>query len=187
MNSKINSKAYLKKINSAFTKEVEKNIQQLAIDLNNCWKKNKNIFICGNGGSAANAMHIANDFTYGAGIKKKGGLKIEALTSNSSIITCLANDIGYENIFSQQLKVKANKGDLLIILSGSGNSLNVVNAINFAKKNKIKSFSILGYDGGECKKISDCSIHFDVNDMQVSEDLQLITGHLCMQWLLNSN
>ena len=187
MNNKINSKPYLKKINSAFTKKVENDIQKLAIELKNSWKKNKNIFICGNGGSSANAMHIANDFIYGAGIHKNGGLKIEALTSNSSVITCLANDIGYENIFSEQLKVKANKGDLLIILSGSGNSLNVINALNFAKDNKIKSFSILGYDGGECKKISDHSIHFNINDMQVSEDLQLITGHLCMQWLLNNS
>jgi len=91
-----------------------------------------------------------------------------------------------EYIFLEQLRVKANKGDILIVLSGSGNSQNVINALNFAKKNKVKSFSILGYSGGECKKISDYSIHFKVNDMQISEDLQLITGHLCMQWLLKN-
>jgi len=186
MNNKINSKKYLKKINSSFTREVDKNIQKLATSLGEAWKKNKNVFICGNGGSAANAMHIANDFIYGAGVKKNKGLKVEALTSNSSVLTCLANDTGYENIFLEQLKVKSEKGDILIALSGSGNSQNVINAINFAKKKGVKTFSILGYDGGECKKISENNIHFQINDMQISEDLQLITGHLCMQWLLNT-
>jgi len=186
MKNKINSKTYLKKINSAFTAEVDRSIEKLAKALNYAWKNKKNIFICGNGGSAANAMHIANDLIYGAGIKKDKGLKVEALSSNSSVLTCLANDIGYENIFLEQLRVKANKDDILIVLSGSGNSQNVINALNFAKKNKIKSFSILGYSGGECKKISDHSVHFKVNDMQISEDLQLITGHLCMQWLLRN-
>jgi len=186
MNKKIDSKKYLKKINSCFTREIDKNIQKLAISLKYAWKKNKNIFICGNGGSAANAMHIANDFIYGAGVKRNKGLKVEALTANSSILTCLANDTGYENIFLEQLKVKAEKGDILISLSGSGNSQNVINAINFAKKNGVKTFSILGFDGGKCKKISENNIHFQINDMQISEDLQLITGHLCMQWLLNT-
>ena len=186
MKKKIDSKKYIKKLNSALTQEVNKNIEKLAVSLNDAWKNNKNIFLCGNGGSAANAMHIANDLIYGAGVKKGKGLKAEALSSNSSVLTCLANDIGYENIFLEQLKVKASNGDILIVLSGSGNSQNVINALNFAKKNKIKSFSILGFDGGECKKISENSIHFKINDMQISEDLQLITGHLCMQWLLNN-
>ena len=187
MKSKINTKLYLKKLNSAFSAEVTRNIQKLASTLGLAWKNNKNIFICGNGGSAANAIHIANDLIYGAGVKKGKGLKVEALSSNPAVLTCLANDIGYENIFLEQLKVKAKKNDVLIILSGSGNSQNVINALNYAKKNKIKTFSILGFNGGECKKISENTIHFKINDMQISEDLQLITGHLCMQWLLHNN
>ena len=147
MKNKINSKTYLKKINSAFTAEVDRSIEKLAAALNYAWKNKKNIFICGNGGSAANAMHIANDLIYGAGVNKDKGLKVEALSSNSAVLTCLANDIGYENIFLEQLKVKASKGDILIVLSGSGNSQNVINALNFAKKNKIKSFLILVYSG----------------------------------------
>ena len=187
MKNKINTKLYLKKLNSVFSLDVNRNIQKLANALGSAWKKNKNIFICGNGGSAANAIHIANDFIYGAGVKKGKGLNVEALSSNPAVLTCLANDIGYENIFLEQLKVKAKKDDVLIILSGSGNSQNVINALNYARKNKIKTFSILGYNGGECKKISEHIIHFKINDMQISEDLQLITGHLCMQWLLHNN
>ena len=122
------------------------NIEILSKEILKVWNSQNNIFICGNGGSSANAQHIANDFIYGVGISKEKiqnnikGLKIEALTSNANIITCLANDIGYENIFSYQLSVKAKEGDLIIVLSGSGNSSNVVNALKFA--NKIKSLLV---------------------------------------------
>jgi len=147
------------------------------------WDNKRNIFLCGNGGSAANAIHLANDFIYGAGVKKGGGLKVEALSSNPAVLTCLANDIGYENIFSEQLNVKGSEGDVLIVLSGSGNSANVVKALEVAKKLKMHTFAILGFTGGACKKLADTPIHFEINDMQIAEDLQLIVGHMCMQWL----
>ena len=70
------------------------------------WKKNKTVYVCGNGGSAGNANHIANDLIFAAGKKNRKGIKVESLASNPAIITCLANDIGYENIFSEQIKVK---------------------------------------------------------------------------------
>ena len=98
-------------------------------------------------------------------------------------MTCLANDTGYENIFKYQLKSKAKKGDLLIVLSGSGNSKNVLEALIYANKNQINTFSILGYDGGKCKKISKNFIHINVNDMQISEDMQLVIFHMCMKIL----
>lgn len=147
------------------------------------WRSGKKIFICGNGGSAANASHMANDFIYGVGVKNGRGMKVEALTANEAVLTCLANDTGYENIFSEQLKVKADEEDVLIVLSGSGNSKNVINALKIANTLKMKSFAILGFAGGECKDLAQTSIHFEVNDMQIAEDLQLIVGHMCMQWL----
>ena len=103
-------------------------INQLVGALFDLWLTRKRLFICGNGGSAGNAIHIANDFTYG--INPHGlALDVEALPANSAVMTCLANDIGYQNVFSHQLKVKAQAGDILIVLSGSGNSDNIVNAI----------------------------------------------------------
>ena len=97
------------------------------------------LFICGNG-SSANAEHIANDFHYGiAEMSNNKGLKVDALTSNSAIVTCLANDIGCENIFSYQLSVKA-KEDLLLVLSGSGNSKNIIKALD--KANEMGMFSV---------------------------------------------
>ena len=100
----------------------------------NAWVNQRQVFLCGNGGSAANALHIANDLHYGVGACGPApiipGMRVEALPANTGIITCLANDTGYENIYSNQLKVKANQDDILVALSGSGNSGNIVNAIS---------------------------------------------------------
>jgi D-sedoheptulose 7-phosphate isomerase len=174
---------YLNKFSSLLTDPTFGNVQYLANDIKQTKIKNKKIFICGNGGSAANAMHIANDLTYGAGMSSGKGFNVEALPSNSAVITCLANDIGYENIFSEQLRVKAAKGDLLIVLSGSGNSKNIINALKMAKKLEIKSYAILGYSGGKAKSLANVSLHFRINDMQIAEDIQIIIGHLLMKLL----
>jgi D-sedoheptulose 7-phosphate isomerase len=158
-------------------------IQILAEHLLNCSRLNKHVFICGNGGSAGNAVHLANDFLYGIDPSGRQSLNVEALSANSSVLTCLGNDIGYDKIYSHQLKVKAKAGDLLIVLSGSGNSENIISALNQAKISEIVSFAILGYSGGEAKSLADYSIHNDINDMQISEDLQLIVGHMLMQYM----
>ena len=179
--------AYLAKLSNSFSDEIFIAIESLAHDLKETWLTGNQVFICGNGGSAANAIHIANDLIYGAGAcghgEKIAGLKVEALTSNSGVLTCIANDTGYENIYSYQLDVKANENDLLLVLSGSGNSANIINALIKAKEKKLKSHAIIGFDGGKCLNEADKVIHFKVNDMQLSEDLQLIVAHLCMQWL----
>ncbi len=160
-----------------------KAVETLGKKLIECWKTGKHVFICGNGGSAGNAVHIANDLIYGISKKFGSGLKITALPANGSVVTCLANDEGYENIFSYQLGVLGHEGDALIVLSGSGNSQNIVNVLQTAKSMKIESFAILGYSGGKAKELADVSIHYAINDMQISEDLQLIVLHMLMQWL----
>jgi len=184
------SRDYLHTLSSCFTDEIFSSIEKLADDLLRAWIEGRSVYICGNGGSAANAIHIANDLHYGIGAcgsePKISGLRVEALTANQGIITCLANDIGYENIFSHQLEVKGRSNDLLILLSGSGNSLNVIKALEVSRNKGLKSYAILAYNGGKCKAMADISLHFPVNDMQIAEDTQLIVGHICMQWL-NSN
>lgn len=156
-------------------------VVQLAQKIISVQKEDRFVFLCGNGGSFANAMHIANDLLCFQKAKGKG-INVTALLANQSILTCLANDIGYENIFSFQLKSLGKKGDLLIVLSGSGNSLNILNAVDTAKKMGISTCAILGFDGGKCLSLADITIHFPVNDMQIAEDLQLIVGHMLMQW-----
>ena len=130
-------------------------------------------------------MHIANDFIYGIRKEMGGALRINALPSNTSVITCLANDEGSDQIFVRQLSNLANHDDLAIALSGSGNSKNILEAIIWSNDNGLFTFSILGFDGGDAKKISKASIHTPVNDMQISEDLQLIICHMIMQSMCN--
>ena len=178
---------YFIKLSSSFNSEILSVIEQLATDLIQIWESNNQLFICGNGGSAANAIHIANDLHYGLaqGVKSKNyGMKADALPANSAIITCLANDTGYENIFSNQLRVKANKDDLLVVLSGSGNSENIVNALKVSNEIGFKNYAILGFDGGKCKEIAKNSIHVPVSDMLVSEDIQMIIFNICFQWIV---
>jgi D-sedoheptulose 7-phosphate isomerase len=180
-------KTYTNKLVKALNLLKECNIELLATALREAWVAGNCIYICGNGGSAGNAIHLANDFIYGAGLKNSGGLRVEALSANPAVLTCLANDVGYEHIYSEQIKVKGKPKDILIVLSGSGNSLNVVKALEVATSLEMKTFAILGFDGGQCKKIAQNSLHFKVADMQIAEDLQLIVGHICMQWLTNQD
>ena len=181
---------YLDQLNSCFSEKIIDQVEILAKDLLAAWVERRNVFICGNGGSAANAMHLANDFHYGIGACGPGpklpGLRVEALPANAGLITCLANDTGYENIYSHQIEVKGRPGDLLIVLSGSGNSANVVKALETSKSMGLRSYAILAFTGGKCLDLVDVPIHFPIDDMQIAEDTQLIVGHLCMQWL-NSN
>lgn len=151
------------------------------------WKEKRQVFIIGNGGSAGNAIHLANDFIYGISKKFGNALKVNALTSNPSVLTCLANDEGYSEIFVRQLGVLAEKGDIVLVFSGSGNSPNIIRALEYCKEIGIQSFAVLGYSGGAAKQLADHSIHISVNDMQVSEDLQLIIGHILMRWLFEND
>ena len=148
------------------------------------WKTGHQVFLCGNGGSAANAIHIANDLFYGAAKNTgKPGIASHALTANQAIVLCIANDFSYEEIFAEQLRAQGRPGDVLIALSGSGNSENIVRAIKAASGIGMTSIALLGYSGGKCKELADIPIHFAVDDMQISEDAQLIVGHMLMQWL----
>lgn len=158
-------------------------VRKLAEAMREAWRIRKRIYLCGNGGSAANAMHLANDYNYGIAKDTGMGLRVVALPANSSVITCLANDISYDDIFSQQIAVQGEPGDILIVLSGSGNSPNVIKALDQAKKIGMKTFAVLGYSGGKCKQLADVAIHVQVDDMQIAEDMQLIIGHMITRWL----
>lgn len=155
----------------------------LAKELLECWKEGRQVFLCGNGGSAGNAIHLANDFLYGISKQKGNALRVVALPANSAVVTCLANDQGYEDVFSYQLAVLGRERDVLIALSGSGNSPNIVRALEQAQEMRMKSFAVLGFTGGKAKSLADVPIHFEINDMQIAEDMQMVVGHMVMQWL----
>jgi D-sedoheptulose 7-phosphate isomerase len=174
---------YIEKLAAAMALDGMRQVPTLATALRDAWQTGRHIYLCGNGGSAGNAIHMANDFLYGVGTRFGIGMRVEALSANAAVITCLANDIGYDQIFAEQLRVKGNRGDVLIVLSGSGNSPNVVKALQTANSVGMITFAVLGFSGGQCKEFAQYPIHFPVNDMQIAEDLQLIIGHMCMQWL----
>ena len=158
-------------------------VHELAEDMLDCLHSGRQVFFAGNGGSAGNAIHLVNDFIYAMSKRRGVGLRAHALPANQATITCLANDEGYDTIFSAQLAVMADKGDVLIVFSGSGNSPNILRALEEAKRIGMKSYAVLGYSGGKAKALADMAIHFAVDDMQIAEDAQLITGHMIMQWM----
>ncbi len=146
------------------------------------------IFIIGNGGSAANAVHIENDLVkVGCEMRARfdSALPIKAysLCANQAVITCLANDYGYEHIFDLQLSARASHGDLLVVLSGSGNSENIKKACEKATSMGIVTFGIIGDKSGAARKMCDHFIEYCPGLMQASEDLQLVFSHKVVQLL----
>jgi len=175
--------SYLDRLTQSFNDDVWQGVGLLYEELLQCWKDKNTVYFIGNGGSAGNAIHIANDFVYGIAKQHGKGMDAVSLSANASVLTCLANDLSYESIFSEQLAVSANEGDLLVALSGSGNSKNIVKALHQAKIQNLRSHLIVAFDGGEAKKIADNPIHLPINDMQIAEDSQLIIFHIVMQKL----
>ena len=174
---------YLRRLESASQQIPLEAVEQLASALLECWREKRQFFIFGNGGSAGNAIHLANDYLYGISRVTGHALRVHALPANSAVLTCLANDEGYEQIFAHQLAVLAQPGDVALAFSGSGNSPNILRALETCKSRGVRSFAVLGYSGGKAKDLADVPIHVAIDDMQISEDLQLVVGHMLMQWL----
>lgn len=176
-------KAYSARLISALDSYDWDSLVPLAQAVERCWRSGHQVFLCGNGGSAGNAIHLANDYLYGIAKETGKGLRVQALPANSAVMTCLANDVGYDSIFSEQLAVLGQSGDLIICLSGSGNSPNILKVLDQAKTMGIQTCAILGFSGGKAKALADIPLHFPVDDMQIAEDLQLVVGHMLMQYL----
>ena len=180
------SNQYIDYLSEVLNKIDKKDIDRLEKILENARKKNNTIFIAGNGGAAATAITMANDL--GVDVLKKTKIKktfkIHSLNDNQSVLTAIANDTGYENIFLNQLKIHFKKGDVLIVLSASGNSLNLIKACNWTKEKRGKVVGILGFDGGKLKKRCDLTIHIktEKNEYGPVEDVQLIINHILAHW-----
>lgn len=148
--------------------------------LENARIMDKKIYICGNGGSAATASHYCCDFNKGVSETLEKKYNMECLSDNIPGLMAVANDMGYKEIFRFPLRNKMNKGDILIGISGSGNSENVICAMEYAKMAGGQTIAIVGYDGGRMKKIADYCIHIEINNMQIAEDIHMIVDHLMM-------
>ncbi len=141
------------------------------------------IYVCGNGGSASTASHMANDFNKGISEYVQKKFRFYSLTDNVATMLSIANDISYDEMFRFQLQGRLRKEDLVIGISGSGNSMNVVNALTYAREQGVQTVAVCGYSGGKIKEIADVAFHVDINNMQIVEDVHLILNHLLMNVL----
>ena len=138
------------------------------------------IYIFGNGGSSSTASHYQNDFNKGISEHTDKKFKFLCLNDNVATLMAVANDIGFEEVFKFQLTGNLKPGDVIIAISGSGNSKNVINAVQYAKENNSTVIGLTGFDGGILKQLSDISLHVPINSMQITEDIHMIFDHLIM-------
>jgi len=180
------AQGYFSHLKSVLDKLDLESIEQLAAEFEDARNNGNTIFVAGNGGSATTASSMANDIGFDI-IKKTGTktpFKLLALTDNNAVLTAIANDVGYDNIFINQLKIHYRKGDKLLVISASGNSENVVRAANWVKEQGGKIIGFLGFEGGKLKELSDVTIHAitEVGEYGPVEDLHLIINHVLAHW-----
>jgi len=179
MKESINS--YLDKLKTTIDNLDREEIETFIKVLVKARDNDNTIFIMGNGGSAATASHFVCDFAKGSSYGKEKRFKMICLNDNTPIMMAYANDMSYEDIFVEQLKNLFKKNDLVIGISGSGNSKNVLKAIEYANANEGTTIGITGYNGGILKQITKYSVNTNVDDMQISEDIHMILDHMCSQ------
>lgn len=138
----------------------------------------KRIFICGNGGSAATASHFVCDFCKGVSLKQDMKYQFECLCDNTPLLTAIANDIGYHRVFEIPLRSELREGDVVVGISGSGNSENVVRALQYAAEAGAVTVAVVGYDGGKLLPLADYVIHVKIDNMQIVEDVHMILDHM---------
>jgi len=169
---------YVERINLALAKLTQVSLENGLLALRETIDSGGRVWIAGNGGSAATASHFATDLsrcTNSRGAPIKG----ISLCDNSGLITAIGNDFGFDFIFSRQLSNVSNEGDLFVVLTASGNSKNLLVAMEWAKKNQVKTMALTGFDGGEAKNLADISIHVPtaIADYGAAEDAHSILCH----------
>jgi D-sedoheptulose 7-phosphate isomerase len=175
--------AYLARLQSELGRVHRSQVRRLADLIYQAWQTEHFVFIFGNGGSAAAASHLAEDLgkncmrqpESGQGSRRR--LKVLSLTDNTSWITALGNDLGYDRVFVEQLMHYGSPGDLAVAISGSGHSPNVLAAVEWANANRLVTFGVTGYDGGELKRIAQHGFHVALEDMAMVESIHLGVAH----------
>lgn len=173
---------YLDNINDIIKDLETDNISKAIASIKEARETDKRIFVFGNGGSAATANHFAADFSKNATRDDDNRFKIISLSNNVSSITACGNDIGFETVFEEQLKNLMQEEDLIICISASGNSPNIIKAVEYGRKKKGTIIGITGFNGGRLKEISDINIHVNSDSYEQVEDLHLIIAHIIVYW-----
>jgi len=179
------TKAYFSYLNTVLQNIDTAEVAQFIETILDARERGASVYIIGNGGSAATASHFANDFSTGTNDYEKP-FRVISLTDNVAVISAIGNDFGYDEIFVRQLRVHGKKGDILVGISASGNSVNVINAFDFAKIAGIKTVAITAFDGGKMKAIADEGIHVvtGAKEYGPAEDAHMILDHLVSNYLM---
>ncbi len=169
---------YLEGLQLCVSELSPQNIEEIANAIFDAYKKGKQVFIVGNGGSATTASHFARDLKIGSAVEGRPRIRANSLTDNVAVITALANDIGYSSIFEEQLIGQLDEGDVVVGISASGNSPNVLKAIEFARSQGAVTIGLIGFGGGRLKELTDKSIVLSSKDYGQVEDTHLTLAHI---------
>lgn len=159
------------------SKNIKIAILKITAEIKKIYKSKGTFFLAGNGGSAADCEHIAGELV-GRYNKNRKPYKAISLTTDTSVITCIANDFGYDKIFERQIEGIGKKGDLLMVMSTSGRSKNIINVLKMAKKKGIKTVALLGKNGGQCIKLADYSYVVPSDNTANIQETHHLIGHI---------
>lgn len=171
---------YANRVSAGLRSVDENQLEKVFQTLEKSYRERVSVFVCGNGGSLTMSDHFHCDHAKGTHYDAELLPKIEPLTSGS-ILTAIANDIGYEEVFSFQLGMKASAGDILVAISASGNSPNIINALLKAKEMKMTTIAFVGFDGGKAAELSDMVLHVQENNYGIVEDCHQCLMHILAQ------
>jgi D-sedoheptulose 7-phosphate isomerase len=184
---KLDAPDYIARLQDELGRVDQQAVRRMANLIYQAWEEEKFVYIFGNGGSGTTASHMSEDLGKSSlcetdlNDESKKRLKVLSLTDNLGWIMAVGNDIGYDQIFVQQLMNYGQAGDLAIAISGSGNSPNVLAAVDWANRHGLKTFGLTGYDGGRLKKMQQAGLHVELADMGMVESIHLCVFH----WVLN--
>jgi D-sedoheptulose 7-phosphate isomerase len=183
LGTKLDVRPFLERIGQELLRVDPAQVKSLADAMYNCYLHERMIFVCGNGGSGSNASHFCEDIGKGTLRRedfdndKKKRMRILSLTDNTPYILAWGNDEGFERVFVEQLKNLARPGDLLIAISGSGNSPNILRAVEWANRHDLRTFGCTGFGGGKLRTLAQHSLHVPLDDMGIVETIHLAVFH----------
>jgi D-sedoheptulose 7-phosphate isomerase len=177
---------YLKKVSKAIDALSRDEMTKFIELLHKTYLKGGNIYFFGNGGSAATASHICGDFVKGLSFGQERRFKAICFSDNSAALMAIANDISYDDIFVEQLINFLEKDDLVVGISGSGNSENVLRAISYANEKGVNTVGLCGFGGGKLKSLAKHAVHVDIDDMEITEDVHMAIGHCAKSVLMGT-
>jgi D-sedoheptulose 7-phosphate isomerase len=188
LGTKMNARSFLERVGQELLRIDVSEIEALADAIHRCYQSQRFVFLCGNGGSGSNASHFCEDLGKGTLRREdfeddgKRRLRVLSLTDNTPYILAWGNDEGFDRIFVEQLKNLASHGDLLIAISGSGNSPNVLRAVDWANRHGLETFGCTGFGGGKLRGMAKHSFHVPLDDMGIVESIHLTAFH----WIVDN-